>query len=66
MYSEWPSVTNEVLDINKCRSVLNTYGPQVGKEVARSVVSSLLGICFVADPVSFYNWNVNVFFMMSN
>jgi len=39
MYSEWPSIEEEIL--GKCRSVLHTYPQSVGKEVAKSVVSSL-------------------------
>ncbi|CAK8674449.1 unnamed protein product [Clavelina lepadiformis] len=40
MYSEWPSIENEVLE--KCRSVLHTYPSSVGRDVAKSVVNSLI------------------------
>nr|CAB3265419.1 ral GTPase-activating protein subunit beta [Phallusia mammillata] len=41
MYAEWPSIEKEVLDLEKCRSVLHSYPSFVGRDVARSVVLSL-------------------------
>lgn len=43
MYSQWTSVENEVRDLGKCTSVLLNYPPSVGRDVAKSVVPSLLG-----------------------
>ncbi|XP_039256619.2 ral GTPase-activating protein subunit beta-like isoform X2 [Styela clava] len=43
MYSEWTSVKTEVQDLEKCTSVLHHYLPSVGRDVAKSVVTSLLG-----------------------
>ena len=42
MYEEWPSIEDEILDDSRCRSVLHDYPLDVGRDVAKSVVSSLI------------------------
>ena len=41
MYEDWLDIESEVLDFDKCRSVLHTYPSHVGKDVAKSVIASL-------------------------
>jgi len=41
MYEEWPLIDDELNNPNRCISVLNCYPPNVGLEVAKSVIKSL-------------------------
>ena len=39
MYAEWPSIEDDV--VGKCQSVLHSYPPAIGKDVAKTVINSL-------------------------